>query len=551
MKTRDIDALRKLQELGRTLHAGGQHGRALEVCERILRLTPRDAYAHANRAMLLHQLQRDAEALASADRAIKLMPQLAGAHYARAQILLGLDRPEEALAVCDRVLRMQPGFAEAHNLRGQALMELGRGQDALEAYASAIGLKPGYAEAINNQGLILLARGEHARALEAFEQACAHNPSSTAAHYNRAIALGRLGRGEESVPALQRAIQCDPKALRAYHSLALALRNLGRAEGALQVSQAALRLAPDSAEAHCELALALWPLNRHDEALASLDRAIALDPGLAVAHEKRGELLVELGRPEAGREALQTALRLNPESVTARYALATLGAGEVPAQSPRDYVVGLFDDYAERFDQHLVEQLEYRAPLQLYEAVARLRPAGALAGKLAILDLGCGTGLCGDAFAGMAARLVGIDVSPLMLAKAGRRKLYTELRQGDICEVLETLDSAFDLMVAGDVFIYIGDLARVFALAAPRLSPAGLLAFSIESHAGDEDFRLQPTGRYSQSSAYIRRLAAAHALSVLDDQPVTLRRQPGAPVAGRVVVLGKSRDETVPGADSR
>jgi predicted TPR repeat methyltransferase len=547
MKTRDSDELRKLQELGRTLHAGGQHGRALEVCERILRLTPRDAYTHANRAMLLHQLQRDAEALAAADRAIKLMPQLAGAHYARALILLGLGRPEEALAVCDRVLRMQPGFAEAHNLRGQALRELGRGQDALEAYASAIGLKPDYAEALNNRGLILLARGEHARALEDFEQACAHNPSSTAAHYNRAMALGRLGRGEESVPALQRAIQCDPKALRAYHGLALALRNLGRAEGALQVSQAARRLAPDSAEAHCELALALWPLNRHDEALASLDRALALDPGLAVAHEKRGELLVELGRQEAGREALQSALQLNPESVTARYALATLGAGEVPAQSPRDYVVGLFDDYAERFDQHLVEQLEYRAPVQLYEAVARLRPAG----KLAILDLGCGTGLCGDAFAGMAARLVGIDVSPLMLAKAGRRKLYTELRQGDICEVLESLDGAFDLMVAGDVFIYIGDLARVFALAAPRLSPAGLLAFSIESHAGDEDFRLQPTGRYSQSSAYIGRLAAAHALSVLDDQPVTLRRQAGAPVAGRVMVLGKSRNETVPGAGSR
>ena len=284
----------------------------------------------------------------------------------------------------------------------------------------------------------------------------------------------------------------------------------------------------------------LFNLGRWEEALCSYERAIRVKSDFAEAYECRGSVLMELGRDDEARVSFQTALELKPQLVTAKYYLATLGAAETPSQSPRDYVVGLFDSYANRFDQHLVEVLDYRAPVQLYEAVSRHIDIKAAAGSLDILDLGCGTGLCGVAFAELARTLVGVDLAPLMIARARMRNLYTDLIQGEICDILERASSFYDLIVSADVFIYIGDLEKVFILARERLTANGLFAFSIEHHEGSEDYVLRSTGRYAQSTEYMKRLAAVNALDILSDTSVTLRYQGDLPITGRVMVLRRS-----------
>ena len=64
----------------------------------------------------------------------------------------------------------------------------------------------------------------------------------------------------------------------------------------------------------------------------------------------------------------------------------------------------------------------------------------------------------------------------------------------------------FDLIVATDVLIYMGDLARFFSAAAGAIRPGGLMAFSIERLEG-EGYRLLPSGRFAQAPQYIRALA--------------------------------------------
>src|SRR6185312_3401290 len=48
----------------------------------------------------------------------------------------------------------------------------------------------------------------------------------------------------------------------------------------------------------------------------------------------------------------------------------------------------------------------------------------------AMLDLGCGTGLAGTAFAPLADRLVGVDLSPAMVAQAENKQLYDRVATG-------------------------------------------------------------------------------------------------------------------------
>ena len=105
-------------------------------------------------------------------------------------------------------------------------------------------------------------------------------------------------------------------------------------------------------------------------------------------------------------------------------------------------------------------------------------------------------------------------------------------------EALEEQKQTFDLIVAGDVFTYVGDLSGVMEGCASALRPGGLMAFSVED-AGGEGFELRPTGRYAHSSPYIDSLAAASNLTPAYRGEMTLRDDP-VPIRGRIVVLSKA-----------
>jgi predicted TPR repeat methyltransferase len=158
------------------------------------------------------------------------------------------------------------------------------------------------------------------------------------------------------------------------------------------------------------------------------------------------------------------------------------------------------------------------------------------ANALDILDLGCGTGLMGEALRPLKRTLIGVDLSAEMLEKARARGIYDRLSRGDLIELLEQQEPAFDLVVAADVFNYLGDLSRVFAGVQTALRTGGLFCFSVEA-AEQGDFALRPTSRYVHSADYLRRLAERHQFIVEAIEPQVLRRDLGADVAGHLVVM--------------
>ena len=127
---------------------------------------------------------------------------------------------------------------------------------------------------------------------------------------------------------------------------------------------------------------------------------------------------MELGRLDESCKAMYTALKHAPDLVSAKYFLAAMGAEEEPPQSPEEYVTKLFDSCADEFDSRLVDTLNYQVPQLLHDAVCQC--SDVCTRKLDILDLGCGTGLCGVAFSEVVNRMVGIDLAPRMLEKARR-----------------------------------------------------------------------------------------------------------------------------------
>jgi len=205
-----------------------------------------------------------------------------------------------------------------------------------------------------------------------------------------------------------------------------------------------------------------------------------------------------------------------------------------PTRASPHYVKALFDGYSEEFDRHLMIDLLYRAPNLLAGIVAERR----LPSAPIILDLGCGTGICGPLFEPFADRLIGVDLSPKMLELAERKQCYDRLVEADVVDFLRQETGTIDLCLASDVLVYLGDLDELFAGVWQALRPCGLFAFTVEATSGN-GWRLQKSGRYAHSESYVRSCARAAGFAVADWRYAMLRTQGEAPVSGDIWLLQK------------
>ena len=159
--------------------------------------------------------------------------------------------------------------------------------------------------------------------------------------------------------------------------------------------------------------------------------------------------------------------------------------------------------------------------------------------RLDILDLGCGTGLAGEVFQDLARRLDGVDLSPLMIERARGRGIYDSLVIQDIETALTTASPSYDLILAADTLVYLGDLVALFRGASLRLKKGGFFLFTVERKPG-EGFELGPKRRYRHSEAYLREEAGRAGLEVMGLLDCSPRWEAKSPVEGLAVALQRN-----------
>jgi predicted TPR repeat methyltransferase len=242
-----------------------------------------------------------------------------------------------------------------------------------------------------------------------------------------------------------------------------------------------------------------------------------------------GQCHLERKDPQAALAAFRRAHALLPQSGAIRHMIDMLEGERVPDRAPDDYVVWVFDGHAESFDAHLAA-LNYRGPQMVASLVEGV---WARDGSRAILDLGCGTGLNAPLFRPYAKRLDGVDLAPRMLQQSARRGGYDHLYKAEAHAFLRRPPCRYDAVVATDVFIYIGQLEEIFSISEQYLNENGELLFTIELANGAQPVELRPSGRFRQTDAYIRALAASTGFVVAATHDEALRIENGTAEAGR------------------
>lgn len=355
-------------------------------------------------------------------------------------------------------------------------------------------------------GVARFEQGDAQGAEAAFVEALRLAPGRPSVLLNLGVTRVHLQRNKEAQAPLREALAADPQAADGWAALGVACSELGQWADALPALERALALGVAHDDLRLRRARALARLGRVAEAMGAYRDLLAVAPTVADAWVELGELHRETGGHSQAADCYRQAMAHGADPTLTTYLLAAVTReGQVP-RPPRAYVQTLFDQYADDFESHLVDTLGYQGHRVLVQGLPDTSPTR----WARVLDLGCGTGLCAPLVRQRAAHLTGVDLSAEMVAKARQRGLYDELIVGDLHEVLGDAPQRFDLVLAADVFIYVGELESVFERLAACMAPGGRLAFTVERGTPGSGAELQPSLRYTHAPDYIEALAQRH-----------------------------------------
>lgn len=357
-------------------------------------------------------------------------------------------------------------------------------------------------------------------------------------------AVGLLDQGQTAAAAdfCQRMLVSDSLPVITAANLVLILRQCGKRAEADQIeadlidqlrARAAAR--SDDPRPQINLGRLLYGLDRFDEAGEVLAAALPRDPLNLRAVMTLTAILLKQNNPDAAVALWQPIFAANPTDgklpldlarilaygghlVQARAALdraeplcrdnrhefefvADAIRGTKAATSQAAMTVELFDRFARTYDKNLAA-LGNRGPQMVGLVLDQL--ALPKARKLAILDAGCGTGLCAPLLRQYAKTLHGVDLSPNMLAESRKKKVYNHLTRSDLASIGTLPPGPFDLIVSSDVLVYFGDLGPLLTNFAAICEPGGWLILTLELTEHPRGWTPDPSGRHKHDPAYLK-----------------------------------------------
>ncbi|MFH2123049.1 MAG: tetratricopeptide repeat protein [Pseudomonadota bacterium] len=378
--------------------------------------------------------------------------------------------------------------------------------------------------------LLFFENGKLDEAAHWFTRVVTLAPEAAPAHYNLGIIFFEQGDYLRAAQAYEEAAKLCPEDGDIFFNLALTRKKLGQFDKAFSCYQKVLAIIPDDVDVLYNLGVLCKDLHHHADAIWFFEQVVIQNPDHVQALNNLGYLYHLERAVDRAIATYQKLIALDHNATMAAHMLAAL-TGKTTSTAPDAYIRTVFDNFSEHYDESLVEKLGYTIPAQLREMLSvdecRHFPM--------TLDMGCGTGLSGEAFQDCTEKLIGLDLSPKMLEVAGKKGLYDSLHETDICSFLSGSKVLFDLFIAADVFVYIGDLQEIFSLVKKRAGTGAVFLFS--SELASEGFCLKPMGRYGHAESYIRDLARETGFSMIQVTAANIRKEKEEWIRGNLYLL--------------
>lgn len=443
----------------------GQFIGAAEAFERTIKILPSHLAALTNLGRVYNSLKNHQQAIAPLKQALTLNPSYHPAAIQLVTAFIALQKLEEAEKISSMLHKAEPLNVESLLLLGMIRKFQNKYDDAIIYYDKALSIQPDAISVLINKGLVLQAMGKVDDAIKLFQTVTKQAP--TLAQIWHILAMAWLAKADlkQAIPCFEKAFELNPIDVELGVQLAKAYRHVGRTSECETVCKKVLETDPDNAEA-------LFFQNAYSK--------------------------------QASHETLD---RIPAEVTRQMYK----GKSEMPSSLGKS------------FNDSLTTTLEYKAPEVLNMAVRD--QFGTVSKKIDVLELGCGSGLCGSKFSDIANLLIGTDISPDMLAGAKEKNAYSELYDADLIDALDNYESTFDLIIAMDVLCFFGDLTDIFNRCKRALKEHGIFGFSVVKPKSDAVFELQTYGHFVHSLVHLEQVAESTGFKQVFVEELPLRRE--------------------------
>lgn len=371
------------------------------------------------------------------------------------------------------------------------------------------------AEAQHLQASRELMRGRFEAAASHLQVAAALRPGSADIQNDLGTALAQCGRLDEADEHFRRSLALDPRHLHAANNIGVQHQQRGQYREAEAVYAALIARAPAFPDPRQNLAVLYLATGRPAEAVQQCQEGLRFVGGHRGLRELLGQAHRTLGHFDEAREHYRQWLAEDPRDAHARHHLAALSTDDgAPAAASAEYVRETFDRFAPEFESKLAG-LGYEAPRFIGQALFDI--LGSPNATLRIIDAGCGTGLCAPWLRLYAAKLIGVDLSGAMLARARASGMYDQLHEAELVAFLEEGHAPIDIVAAADTLCYFGNLSSFLRAAGDRMAMDGWLIFTVEAlpdTATPPTWRLEHHGRYAHHRSYLHDILGANGFSV-------------------------------------
>ena len=363
--------------------------------------------------------------------------------------------------------------------------------------------------------------GHPDKSIEFYTKALTFNPKSSSTFRNLGSAYHATGNMQLSFASYQQALQLNSSDALVYLKLAFFYEDYASkdwseaSENAINCYQYYIKHV-DSEDTGVLTRLGNLYVREHqsENAIQIYNKILSLDRSLTNVWFNKAHAEIKLGLFDSAAISLKKTIELDPSISAAKHMLKAFDEDEAinVTKSDEKYIKDLYNTYANNYDEH-TKKLLYATPRVIRQELGKIyrerlnisvdslaevlmvSPPAAKRGltplstcdhdidqnmtnhkrndcetqlsfmnkQLDILDLGCGTGLSGAWLKDYAKSLVGIDISEEMVGMARKKDLYDHLYVNSIHNYLTnkktiTKHNSYDLIVAAEVFSYIGDL---------------------------------------------------------------------------------------------
>lgn len=445
---------------------------------------------------------------------------------------LKLGQLEDAARWLRRALHVEADYIDAKFNLALVLARMEKTGEAIECLRDIVAKDPVHAQAWMQLGLLYANGDDAATALDCFENRLNLDPDSVDALFHQGVCLHKLNQLEKSIQSFERCIVLQPEHLDAHHNVASTYVALQQGIRALPHYLFMVQHQPEPSVLF-NIGVIYMHQEQHQDAIVYFMEALRLDSAYLQSHINLAGIYLKLNDPTKARFHYQAAQAIDPDSNEYAFILTAIDQQHAPEQPPHSYVSHLFDSYADAYDVHLSKYLRYQLPELIHDALTLLD--GDATHFENALDIGCGTGLAGEAIVRLCGHMVGIDLSDKMLAVAKIKNIYQQLHHASYDDFLSG-PSKYDLLVAADVMPYIGDPDPFIERCAAVMRRHAYLVFSIEI-TEQYPYTLQPSIRYAHNARAISEVLVSHGLKVVDQRRVTARYQNNKPVPSQLWVV--------------